>query len=131
VGVQQRIALPGRPVVESDRQQPATRDVLDAGVAAAGADVLVQVGDRLGHPRMVRVEDSPAGRRVAQPVEDGHALGGAQDDVERRHRVPTMRPAEEFAGVGVAALEHPPEPRHRCFALQAQRRRGRAVPAAR
>jgi hypothetical protein len=26
--------------------------------------------------------------------------------------------AKELAGIGITALEHPPEPRHRCFALQ-------------
>ena len=48
MGVQQRITLPGGPVVEPDRQQPLSGHMLDTAVAAAGAQVLVQVGDRLG-----------------------------------------------------------------------------------
>jgi hypothetical protein len=38
--------------------------------------------------------------------------------------------AEELPGVGVAALEHPPEARRRCFALQPQGGGAGAVPAA-
>jgi hypothetical protein len=84
--------------------------VLHAGVAAAGADVVVQVGDRLPDAGMVGGQDGPADLRVAQAVEDRHALGGAQDHVEPGHRALAVRSAEELARVGVAALEHPPEP---------------------
>jgi hypothetical protein len=66
------------------------------------------------------LEHGPAGRRISKSVEDGHALGGAQDHVKPGHGVAAVRAAEELAGVGVAALEHPPEPRHRCFAVQAK-----------
>jgi hypothetical protein len=41
MGVQQRIAFSGRPVVEPDRQQPLSGHVLDTTVAAAGPQVLV------------------------------------------------------------------------------------------
>jgi hypothetical protein len=50
VGVQQWVARLGCPVVEADRQQPLSGHVLDTAVAAAGAQVLVQVADRLGTP---------------------------------------------------------------------------------
>ena len=50
----------------------------------------------------------PAGRRIAQAVEDRDALGRPQHHVERRHGVAAVRAAEELAGVGVAALEHRP-----------------------
>jgi hypothetical protein len=80
--------------------------------------MLVQVGDRLGQSSMMRLEDRPSGRRVAQAVEDRHALGRPQDHVEGRHRVAAMRAAEQLAGRGVAALEYGLEPGRRCFALQ-------------
>ena len=50
----------------------------------------------------------PAGRRVAQAIEDRHALGRAQHHVERGHRVAAVGAAQQLAGVGMAALEHPP-----------------------
>jgi hypothetical protein len=62
VGVQQRVTLSGRPVVEPDRQQSLSVHMLDTTVAAAGARVLVQVGDRLGQPSMMRPKDRPPGR---------------------------------------------------------------------
>jgi hypothetical protein len=130
VGVQQRIPLPGRPVVEPHRKQPLSGHMLDTGVAAAGADVLAQVADCLGDAGVVGVQHRPAGCRVAEAIEDRDALGGAQDQVERRHGALAVRSAEELAGVGVAALEHALEPRHRCFALQPQGGGAGAVPAA-
>jgi len=48
MGMQQWVALSGRPVVESDRQQSLAGHVLDTAVAAASAQVLVQVADRVG-----------------------------------------------------------------------------------
>jgi hypothetical protein len=53
MGVQQRIALPGCPVVEPDCQQAVSGHVLDTVVSAAGADVLVQVANRFGQPGMM------------------------------------------------------------------------------
>jgi hypothetical protein len=50
VGVQQRITLSGGPVVEPDPQQPPSGHMLDTAMAPAGAQVLVQVADRLGQP---------------------------------------------------------------------------------
>ena len=41
VGVQQRVAFSGRPVVEPDRQQAPSGHILDTAMAAAGAQVLV------------------------------------------------------------------------------------------
>jgi hypothetical protein len=92
--------------------------VLDTAVAAAGAQVLVQVGDRLGQPSMMRGQQGPVGGRIAQAVKDGDALGGAQDHVKAGHRVAAVRAAQQLAGGGVTALEHGLEPGHRCFALQ-------------
>jgi hypothetical protein len=37
MGVQQRVALPGRPVVEPDRQQPLAGHVLDTAMTAANS----------------------------------------------------------------------------------------------
>ena len=70
MGVQQRITLPGRPVVEADGQQALSGHVLVSAVAAAGAQVLVQVGDYLSQPGMVRLKHRPAGGRITQAVED-------------------------------------------------------------
>jgi hypothetical protein len=92
--------------------------MLDTGVAAAGADVLVQVGHRLGDAGVVGGQHRPAYLRVSQAVEDGDALRGPQHHIERRDRVAAVGAAEELAGVGVAALEHPPEAPDRCFAFQ-------------
>jgi hypothetical protein len=117
-------------MVEPHRQQPLSGHVLDTAVAAAGPQVSVQVGDRLGQPGMVGGQHRPARRRVAQAVQDGNALGGAQDDVKGRHRPLAVRAAEELPGVRAAALEHALEPGHRCFAIQPKPSGGGAVPAA-
>jgi hypothetical protein len=117
--MQQRVALSGRPVVEPDRQHSLSGHVLDTAVATADPQVLVQVPNRLDQPSMVGGQHRPAGHRVTQAIEDRHALGRAQHDVERRHRSPAVGAAEELAAIGMAALEHPLEPRWRCFALQA------------
>jgi hypothetical protein len=61
VGVQQRITLPGRPMVEPDRQQPVSGHVLDTAMATAGPQVLAEVGGRLGHASMMRRQHHPAG----------------------------------------------------------------------
>jgi single-strand DNA-binding protein len=53
MGMQKRIAVPGCPVVEADRQQPLTGHVLDTTVATAGPQMLVQVADRFGQPGMM------------------------------------------------------------------------------
>jgi len=60
VGVQQRIAFSGGPVVEPDGQQPLSGHVLVSGVAAAGPQVLVQVADRLGQSGVMRTEHHPS-----------------------------------------------------------------------
>jgi hypothetical protein len=51
-------------VVEADRQHPLAGHVLDTAVAAAGAKVSVQVGDRLADTGVMRRQYRPAGRRV-------------------------------------------------------------------
>jgi hypothetical protein len=70
VGVQQRITLAGGPVVEPDSQQPLSGHVLDTAVATTGAQVLVQVADRLGQSHVVSGQHRPTSGRVAQAVED-------------------------------------------------------------
>jgi len=110
MSVQKRIALAGRPVVEPDGQDPLSGHVLDTTVAAAGAQVLVQVADRLGQPSMMRRQDRPAGGRIPQAVEDRDALGRPQDHVEGGYGALAMRAAQQLAGVRVAALEHGLEP---------------------
>jgi hypothetical protein len=85
---------------------PLSGHVLDTTVATAGAQVSVQVGDRLGQPSMMGLEDRPAGGWVAQAVEDRHALGRPQDYVEGRDGVPAVGAAQQLAGCRVAALKH-------------------------
>ena len=53
MGVHQRVALPGCPVIEADRQHALAGHMLDTPMAAAGAQVVVQVADRLGQPGMM------------------------------------------------------------------------------
>jgi hypothetical protein len=128
MGVQQRIALAAGAVVEANRQQPFTLDVLVAAVAAPRPQVLVQVGGRLADAGVMRLQDGPAGGWVAEAVEDRDALGRPQDHVEGRHRALAVGAAEKPLGVGVAALEHALEPRRRCFALQPEGGGAGAVP---
>jgi hypothetical protein len=130
MGMQKRIALSGRPVVEPDRQHSLSGHVLDTAVAAAGPQVLVQVADRLGQPRVVSRQHRPASGRIAEAVEDRDALGGPQHHVKGGHSVAAMRATQELASGGVAALEHGLEPGRRCFALQPDAAGAGAVPAA-
>jgi hypothetical protein len=129
--VQQRIAFSGRPVVEPDRQHPLSGHVLDTTVAAAGPQVLVQVGYRLGQPTMMGLEHGPAGGWVTEAIQDRDTLGRPQHHIEGGHRIAAVGAAEQLAGCGVAALEHGLEPGHRCFALQPQAGGAGAVPPAR
>jgi hypothetical protein len=117
-------------VVEPDGQQALSGHVLDTTVATAGPNVFVQVADRLGQAGVMGLEHRPAGGRVTQAVEDRDALGRPQDHVKGRDGIAAMRPAQQLASCGVAALEHGLEPRHRCFALQTQRGGAGAVPPA-
>jgi hypothetical protein len=130
VGVQQRVAFSGRPVVEPNRQQPPSGHMLDTSVAAAGAQVLVQVAGRFGQSRVMGGQHRPAGGRIPEAVQDRHALGRPQNHIERGHGVAAMGPAQQLPGAWVPALEHPLEPRRRCFALQPQRAGAGAVPPA-
>jgi hypothetical protein len=130
MGVQQRITLARCPVVEPDRQQPLSGHVLDTPVATAGAQVLVQVGDRLGQPSMMGSQHRATSRGAAEAVQDRDALGRPQDHVKGGHGVAAMRAAQQLASGGVAALEHLLEPRRRCFALQPQAAGAGAVPPA-
>jgi hypothetical protein len=131
MGVQQRVAFSGRPVVIADRQHSLSGHVLDTAVAAAGPQVSVQVGDRLSQPGVMGRQHRPTGRRVTQAVEDRNAFGRLQDHIEDRDGVATVRPAQQAASCGVAALEHGLESCRRCFALQSQAGGAGAVPAAR
>jgi hypothetical protein len=88
------------------------------------------VGRRLADTGVVGVKHRPPGGRIAQTVEHRHALGRAQHHIERGHGIAAMGAAEQFASGRVAALEHPPEVRRRCFALQPERPGAGAVPAA-
>jgi hypothetical protein len=117
-------------VVEPDGQQALSGHVLDTTVATAGPNVFVQVADRLGQTGVMGLEDGSAGGWVTQAVEDRDALGRPQDHIKGRDSIAAMRPAEELAGHGVAALEHGLEPGRRCFALQAQGRGAGAGPPA-
>jgi hypothetical protein len=130
MGVQQRIALPGRPVVVAHRQHPLSGHVLDTAMAAAGAHMLVQIADRLGQPSMMRLEHRSSGRRVTQAVEDRDALGRPQDQIKGGDRVAAVGAAEQLPDRGVAALEHGLESGHRCFAVQPEAAGAGAVPEA-
>jgi hypothetical protein len=70
MGMQQRIAFSGGPVVEADRQHPLSGHMLDTAMAAAGPQVLVQVADRFGQPGVVGGQHGSAGGRITQAVED-------------------------------------------------------------
>jgi hypothetical protein len=118
-------------VVEPDRQQSLSGHVLDTTMAAAGAQVLIQVAHRLSDTDVMGRKHRPSGGWVAQAVQDRHALGRPQHHIKGRHGVAAMGTAEQLAGRGVAALEHGLEPGHRCFALQAQAPGAGAIPAAR
>jgi hypothetical protein len=130
VGVQQRITLPGCPVIEADRQQPPSGHMLDTTVAATGPQMLIQVANRIGQPGMMGSQHRPSSRRVTEAVEDRHALGRPQDHIEAWHGVAAMRAPQQLGGPGVPAIEHGLEPGHRCFALQPQGGGGSAVPPA-
>jgi hypothetical protein len=118
-------------MVEPDRQQPLAGHVLDTAMAAAGPQMVVHVGHRLGQPSMMGGQHGSAGRRVTQAVEDRDALGRPQHHVEGGHSVLTVGAAQELPSRRVAALEHGLEPGHRCFALQPERAGAGAVPPAR
>ena len=90
--------------------------------------MLIRVGARLADADVVGGQGGPAGRWVAQAVKDRDALGRAQNRVKGRHGALAVSPAEKLPGVGVAALEHAPEPRRRCFALQPQVGGAGAIP---
>src|SRR5215217_5566709 len=106
VGVQQRVTLPRCPVVKADRQQPPSGHMLVSAVSAAGAQVLVQVANRLGQTSMMRSKHRPASGWVTQTVEDRDALGRPQDYIKAWHGVATVWAAQQLPGRGVAALEH-------------------------
>ena len=131
MGVQQRITLPGGPVVEPDRQQPPSGHVLDTAVAAAGPKVSVQVGDRLADTSVMGGQHRPAGRRIPEAVEDRDALGRAQHHVEGR--APRCcrgggRGARRCRGGGPRTCRW--NPAARCFALQPRAAGAGAVPPA-
>jgi hypothetical protein len=75
MGVQQRVALPGCPVVEPDGQQPLSGHALDTAVSAADAQVSVQVAHCLADTSVMGGQHRLAGGRVAEAVEDRDALG--------------------------------------------------------
>jgi hypothetical protein len=92
MGVQQRVAFSGRPMVEPDRQQPLSGHVLVSAMATAGAQVVVQVAGRLGQPGVMGGQHRPSDCWVTQAVEDRDALGRPQDHIERGHGVAAMGP---------------------------------------
>jgi hypothetical protein len=130
VGVQ-RVTLPRCPVVEPDRQHSLGGHVLDTTMTTAGAEVLVQVADRLGQPGVVGGQYRPTGGSLRQAVEDRHAFGRPQHHVKAGHGVVAMGPAQQLASRRVSTFEHGLESRWRCFALQAEGGGAGAVPPAR
>jgi hypothetical protein len=130
VGVQQRVARPRRAVVKPDRDQPPTRDVVAAAMAASGADMFFQVAERLGGRLLVRGQHLGGDVGVAQAVQQRHALGRAEDHVEGGHAAVAVRAAEQLAGVGVAAVEDAHERLGGGGAVLAERGGALAEPAA-
>jgi hypothetical protein len=130
MGVQQRVAFSGCPVVEPDRQQALSGHVLDTAMAAAGPQVLVQVADRLGQPSMMGRQHRPSSGWIAEAVQDRDALGRPQDHIEGWDGVAAVGPAQQLSRRRVPALEHGLELGHGCFALQPQAVGAGAVPAA-
>ena len=63
-------------MVEPDRQQPPAGHMLDTTMAAARAQVSVQVGDRLADTRVVGGQHRSSGGRIAQAVEMATLRGG-------------------------------------------------------
>jgi hypothetical protein len=70
MGVQQRVTLSGRPVVEPDRQHPLSGHVVVSAVTTPRPKVSVQVGDRLADTGVMGGQHRPAGRRIPEAVED-------------------------------------------------------------
>jgi 5-hydroxyisourate hydrolase-like protein (transthyretin family) len=81
-------------VVEADRQQPLAGHMLDTTMSTPGAQVSVQVADRLSHASVVGSQHGSAGGRVTEAVEDRDTLGRPQDHIEGRHGVAAMSTAE-------------------------------------
>src|SRR6266542_1724456 len=121
VGVQQRIPRPAGAVDKPGRQQPRPANMLGAVVAAAGADLAVEVGDRLADRVLVGGQDRRAGLLVAQPVQHRDALGGTKHQVPRGHRVGAGWTAELLAGLGVAPGEQVLERLRRAGAFKTER----------
>jgi hypothetical protein len=128
--MQQRIAGAAGAVVEADRQQPVAVHVLVAAMAAAGADVLLQIAERLFGRLVVRVQHLGGDLGVSQAVQQRHTLGRPQHQIERRHPMLAMRPSQQLPSVGVAAVEHPHERLGAGDALLAERGRAAAEPSA-
>jgi hypothetical protein len=85
-------------VVEADRQQPLAGHVLDTAMSAPCAHMLVQVGHRLGQPRVMGGQHDSSGGRVTQGVEDRDALGRPQDHIEGGHSEHAESPPRHATG---------------------------------
>ena len=101
-------------MVEADRQHSMSGHVLDTAMAAAGAQLLVQVSDRFSQPSMVRRQDRPPGGWVTQAVQDRDALGRPQHHIKGRDGVAAVGAAQQLASGRVSTLEHRLESGHRC-----------------
>ena len=117
-------------MVEADRQQPVAVHVLMAAMTTPRADVLLQIRQRLLGRLVMRVQHLGGDLRIAQPIQEGDALGRPQHQIERRHPMVAVRAAQQLAGVGVAAVEHPHERLGAGDALLAERLGAAAEPAA-
>ncbi len=130
VGVQQRIACPRGPMVEPDRQQAVAGHMVAASMAAAGADVLLEVAERFGGRLVVGVQHMGGDLGVAQAVQQRHALGRPQHHIEGRYAPLAVAAAKQLACLGVAAVEHPHERLGTGGAFLAERLGPPAEPAA-
>jgi hypothetical protein len=130
MGMQQRIARPRGAVVEPDRQQPVAVHVFVAAMPAARADVVLQVRQRLRGRLVVGLQHVTGDLGVSEAVQQRHALGRPQHQIECRNAMFAVGAAKELAGVGVAAVEHPHERLGGRDAALAERLGAAAEPAA-
>jgi hypothetical protein len=111
VGVQQRIPGPAHAMLVAGCQQTAASDSLAAGMPAARPRRRpLQVPQRLPDRGVMRGDDRPDDVGSAEGVQQTHALGRAEGQIEPGHRPGTNPVGKRRAGRGVATCEQPAQP---------------------